>query len=187
MYHGVISDDLPIVHDREPGAGLYDVHLDDFVKQMECLKRRNDEVTTLIENTQKVNTRRVILTFDDGEYNHFKNAFRILSEFGYPAYFFVTVDRIGTKGYMGWEELRQLRDAGMIIGSHGLTHQILVHLKDKEIERELTESKEILERNLTINVGDLSVQPVPHRAVEVELRGPVALQTASDQQFVEPV
>jgi peptidoglycan/xylan/chitin deacetylase (PgdA/CDA1 family) len=99
----------------------------------------------------------VIITFDDGEMNNFKNAFSILKQFGLGAYFFVTVSRIGKRGYMGWEELKELRDAGMTIGSHGLNHDILTTLKDRQIERELWDSKEILEHNLKVNIDYFSV------------------------------
>src|SRR3989338_3819565 len=58
---------------------------------------------------------------------------------------------------MDWEELKELRDAGMLIGSHGKSHVILTELKDKKIEEELSVSKDVLEQHLKVNVDCFSV------------------------------
>lgn len=144
MYHGIVSPDCGGAEGREIGAGLYDVSLEDFQRQMGLV-------------AQAGGTEKVVLTFDDGEYNNFQNALPVLKEFGFRAYFFVTVNRVGQKGYMGWGELEQLRDSAMIIGSHGLNHQSLTRLSDREVENELRESKRILENNLRITIEDFSV------------------------------
>lgn len=159
MYHGITSKDFPAPEGREAGAELYDVSAENFREQMEFLKNHGYAVATL-EGGGQVNSAdmaKVILTFDDGELNLFKNTFGLLRQLGFPAYFFVTVNRIGKKGYMGWEELKELRDCGITIGSHGLNHQLLTNLKDKTINQELADSKEILERNLKINIEYFSV------------------------------
>ena len=145
MYHGVVAESSDIPPDREEGAGLYDLLAQRFSEQMEFL------------NQQNVEPGKILITFDDGERNNIKRAFPILRQFGFSAYFFVTVNRIGKKGYMNWEELKELRDANMVIGSHGVNHVIMTGLKDKDIERELFQSKEVLERNLKVNVEDFSV------------------------------
>ncbi len=155
MYHGTISGGAQIPADREPGAGLYDVAFEDFLEHIEYLKNYNYRVTTI--GTEESLEKAVIITFDDGEMNNFQNAFPVLKESGYPAYFFVTVKRIGKSGYMGWEELRRIRDAGMMVGSHGLNHEILTDLTDKKLEEELEVSKMQLEQNLKIQIDDFSV------------------------------
>ena len=99
----------------------------------------------------------VIITFDDGEASNFDEAFPVLKACGFPAYFFVTVSRIGQPGYMSWEQLEKLCAAGMIVGSHGLNHKILVDLPQEELMKELSESKRILEDNLKREITDFSV------------------------------
>lgn len=140
MYHGVISSPKDIPPEREVGAELYDVNFQDFQKQMEFLQGRN-----------------AVLTFDDGELNNFKNVFPVLQKLGLKAEFFISVTDVGKAGYMNWEHLRELRDAGMQIGSHGMHHRILTGLKRKVLEQELIDSKDILEHELNINVFSLSV------------------------------
>jgi len=124
--------------------------------------KNNGYAVTLHDNhagaTRRVApTKNVIFTFDDGEMNNYFRAFPVLQEYGFPAFFFVIAKRIGHEGYMGWNELKQLHAAGMVIGSHGFSHAILTNLKDTQIEEELAASKKYLERNLEIGVNSLSI------------------------------
>ncbi len=49
---------------------------------------------------------------------------------------------------MRWEDLRTLRKAGHIVGSHTMSHPNLAHVHDNEIGQELGESKARLEKEL---------------------------------------
>lgn len=157
MYHGIIAsaDDVPL--GRETGAELYDVACERFQEQMGFLRSHIFPVLTAEDTAIPSGKTKIILTFDDGEMNNFKNALPVLRTLGFPAYFFVTANRVGKKGYMGWEELKELRDCDMFIGSHGLSHRILTELKDRDIQDELIGSKQILEQHLKINIDYLSV------------------------------
>jgi len=142
MYHGITSKDSISPPDRETGAGLYDVSVENFRAQMQYLQNYG---------------KKTILTFDDGEMNNYELAFPIIKEFGFNAYFFIIVKRIGKKGYMNWTELKSLILAGMTIGSHGLSHEILTNLKDSQLIEELKASKNCLEKNLGIPINTFSV------------------------------
>ncbi len=157
MYHSVVAQQSDIPDGRETGADLYDISLEGFKEQMGFLRTRIFPVLTVEDAQASAGMTKVILTFDDGEMNNFKNALPILQRLRFPAYFFVTSNRIGKKGYMGWEELKELRDADMFIGSHGLSHRILTELKDKDVQDELIGSKQILEQRLKINIDYLSI------------------------------
>ncbi len=98
-----------------------------------------------------------LLTFDDGLLDNYTIAFPIIKEFSLKAYFFVTVSKIGTDGYMNWEQLKELKESGMIIGSHGMTHKVLVELDYKELNDEIQISKEIIEKKLGVSVDYFSI------------------------------
>ena len=49
---------------------------------------------------------------------------------------------------MTWDELRALAERGVEIGSHTITHPHLPDLTDGELERELAESRELIEAEL---------------------------------------
>lgn len=157
MYHGVVADKGSIPPDREVGADIYDVSVRDFRQQMAFIKDSSCFVTTFDKEKSLPDGKRIILTFDDGEMNNYVEAFPVLKEFGFQAYFFVTVNRIGKNGYMGWNELKALCDANMTIGSHSLSHQIMTKLDVKDIREELERSKQVLEDRLQVPVLDFSV------------------------------
>lgn len=156
MYHGIVSPESPAPLEREEGAHLYDVSRENFSSQMTCLTEEDFNVCG-IDDAAAEGKRNIVITFDDGESNNIRNAFPVLRRLGFTAYFFIVAGRIGKKGYMNWEELKELRDANMVVGSHSLTHRILTELKDKDIEKELVESKLLLETHLKINIDCFSV------------------------------
>ena len=53
---------------------------------------------------------------------------------------------------MTWDELRALHGAGHEIGSHSISHPLLVQLDDDELETELVQSKRTLERELSTTI-----------------------------------
>ncbi len=57
---------------------------------------------------------------------------------------------------MNWDQIKKLHQSGHIIGSHTLTHPNVAHLEDKDLHRELAESKHILEKELGASVVHFS-------------------------------
>ena len=93
-------------------------------------------------------TKSVVLTFDDGHESNFRVVFPILKQFGLRAEFFITVANVGLPGFMTWEELKLLQEAGMSVQSHGLHHQPLTELDLDVLRDELRVSKKLLEQHL---------------------------------------
>lgn len=155
----------------EVGANLYCVPVAEFRKQMEYVARvtkRQRYKETKIQETSHKSTRAqdtgIEVTFDDGDITNYTKAYPILKEFGMKASFFIIVEWVGAKGYMNWDQIKELEQAGMTIGSHGMTHRILLELKDDEIEHELKASKKLLEDNLGCYIDCLSVPRGFHSA-----------------------
>jgi len=158
MYHSIGNHD-----NNEVGAELYCVSVEKFREQMEFVAK----LGTVPLQSLRVCPRRGLtlqiggdspyITFDDGLMDNYTEAYPVLEELNLKAYFFILVSKVDTAGYMNWEQIRQLMDAGMIIGSHGMTHRILTELKDKELDYELSESKKILEQKLGAGVEYLSI------------------------------
>lgn len=139
MYHSIGPNGKESV---EIGQDLYTVSERIFRIQLEHLSNYNPDVT---------------ITFDDGYSNNYTSAYPVLKEMNTPAYFFILVSKVGTAGYMSWEQIKELANNGMIIGSHGMTHRILTDLSDKELDYEMGESKKILEGNLRCKIHYFSV------------------------------
>jgi len=84
--------------------------------------------------------RAVALTFDDGYADAFTTALPILQRHGFVATFYIVSGFVGQPGYMGWEEIRALRDAGMEIGAHSISHPDLTGLGLEELRAQVGQS-----------------------------------------------
>lgn len=107
------------------------ISLADFSAQMRYLHDhgyrvlRAGEVITLLREKKALPPKSVVLTVDDA-YTTFKSgAMPILRRYGFPVTLFVNTDSVGTKGYLDWNELRQLTKEGVEIGNHTATHRSL--------------------------------------------------------------
>ncbi len=153
MYHGIVAGDTQIPPERDVGADLYDVKVQDFRRHLEMIKDKGMRVRRIEESGPGD----VVITFDDGEANNYRQAMPLLRDLGFPAYFFIITRRVGRPGYMTMEQLKDMIDSGMIVGSHGMSHEILTNLKDTQIEEELSASRRYLERNLGTEIRDFSI------------------------------
>ncbi len=105
------------------------------------------------------NDRSVVITFDDGWLNNYTDAFPILKEHGLSATIFVVSGFVGRPGYMNWNQLKEMSNAGISIQSHTASHMPLTLLPVEKIRHELSVSKMCLEEHLGKKVEFLSL---PH-------------------------
>jgi peptidoglycan/xylan/chitin deacetylase (PgdA/CDA1 family) len=98
-------------------------------------------------------SRAVALTFDDGYADAFTTALPVLQRYGFTATFYIISGLVGQPGYVSWEQLAALRDAGMEIGAHTIDHFDLTTLDPAESERQIVQSKTDLEHALGISIA----------------------------------
>jgi peptidoglycan/xylan/chitin deacetylase (PgdA/CDA1 family) len=89
----------------------------------------------------------VIITFDDGWESQFEGAVPVLRQLGMTATFFVVTSQVGDPAYMTWDQLRELQDAGMTIGSHTRTHPMLTS-PDVSLTDEVEKSRQDIRQHL---------------------------------------
>jgi len=64
-----------------------------------------------------------MINFDDGYKSQFLYAKPILDKYGFKASFFIVCGKVATKPYwMNWQEISALKNDGMDIESHTMTH-----------------------------------------------------------------
>lgn len=138
-----------------------------FERQLRYLKNYGcfisfDDAISLLESTDPIEGRYFVLSFDDGFKNCIQNALPILVENRVPCTFFISVEYIDSCltqfpnpfGYtapvefLTWDDCRQLQAAGMIIGSHTLSHRSLIDLNLEKAFHELKDSKRQIENQL---------------------------------------
>jgi peptidoglycan/xylan/chitin deacetylase (PgdA/CDA1 family) len=87
----------------------------------------------------------VRLTFDDGNRSDVTEALPELVRHGLRAEFFICPARFGTAEFLDVDDVRELRAAGMSLGSHGMDHVRWRRLGRAGIEREIVQAKHALE------------------------------------------
>jgi peptidoglycan/xylan/chitin deacetylase (PgdA/CDA1 family) len=151
---------------------LYTVSLQEFEGQMRYLKENGYQVIPLrslvdfyLGKGAPPPPQAVVITIDDGHTSVYSYAFPILKKYGYPATLFIYPCCIGRVSYaLTWEQIRELADQGLEIGSHTRYHPNFKverrRLKPQEyeefVEKEMTSSKRILEEKLGRSIRYLS-------------------------------
>jgi peptidoglycan/xylan/chitin deacetylase (PgdA/CDA1 family) len=142
----------------------------DFEAQMQGLKDAGISVISMNDflawrrGEKSIPARSAILSIDDGYVSGYSVAWPILQKFGYPFTMFVYTNYIGVGGKsITWAQLEEMRDAGVDIGSHTVSHQDLRARKGKTEEQyrawltnELKGSKDMIEQRLGIRVTTLA-------------------------------
>jgi len=117
------------------------------------------EVFNLIRSGKKIPARTVAITFDDS-YRDNLFAARVLARFGLPASFFLPTEFIDTDRVfpwdrhlppmpnLTWDDVHEMIRMGFEIGSHTVTHANLGKVTFDHAQREIIESKRLLESRL---------------------------------------
>jgi peptidoglycan/xylan/chitin deacetylase (PgdA/CDA1 family) len=87
----------------------------------------------------------VRLTFDDGNSSDVEEALPALVQRGVRAQWFVCAGRLGAAGFVDADGVRELRSAGMEVGSHGFDHVRWRNLGRPQLEREIVQARKVLE------------------------------------------
>ncbi len=84
------------------------------------------------------------ITFDDGYEDVYTHAFPVLKGLSVSATAFVITSSVGKPGFVTWEQLIELQEAGRAIGSHTVSHADLKMLTPESIKNELAQAQHIL-------------------------------------------
>ena len=139
-----------LYHELRPNGGKYSyvTENNDFEAQLDLFVRLRAEPDGLWPE----------VTFDDGHLSDFEYALPLLQARNLQARFFITAGWTGQKpGYMGWNELRSLHEAGQSIGAHGWTHTLLTHCNERDLETELGGARKTLEDKLGTEITTMSL------------------------------
>jgi peptidoglycan/xylan/chitin deacetylase (PgdA/CDA1 family) len=154
MYHYIRSVDQA----SDPLGYELSVTPEDFNNQIAWLHEqgyigvRMDGITRCLRSEAPCPSKAIALTFDDGYADVYTDALPVLKRYGLIATFYIVTNFIGQPGYMTWDQVAELRDAGMEIGAHTVSHPDLTSLDWETASVEITQSKAELDHHLNINV-----------------------------------
>ena len=184
MYHCVSNfpREREIPYDNVPPE-LFRAHM--RILEKDCYNVISlDDLAIILKTNLTIPPRTICITFDDGYKNNYLNALPILEDMKFKAAFFVIAGEMGMKAPfkhllwdeaakdyyrqnpesrlpMKWGEVRELRDLGHDIGSHGMTHRSIGNLHSEEGLKEIARSKEILEEAIA---GPVTLFSYPYGA-----------------------
>tara|TARA_B100001057_G_scaffold96139_1_gene92680 strand:- start:4116 stop:5171 length:1056 start_codon:yes stop_codon:yes gene_type:complete len=93
--------------------------------------------------------KRVLLTIDDAFQSFYDNAWPYLKEKKIPFVLFVSTEPVGNKGYMNWEQIREVdKSEFAIIGHHSHSHDYLIDKSQQEFLRDIKTSNLIFKKKL---------------------------------------
>ena len=132
-----------------------------FREQMEFLKANDYTVIPLVQLVDslrqgtKLPEHCVVITIDDGYKSVYENAWPILKEYGYPFTVFLYAKATENKhwNYMTWNQIRELKDAGVDFQNHGFAHE---HLAFQPEGMDQEEYKSWIRADLAVSTRILS-------------------------------
>ena len=149
-----------------------------FKIHLDFLKQAGWEIVPLRGLSDRSPGNGVCLTFDDGYSSFYHEVLPLLIEGGIPATLFIITDYVGDfnrwditfginrRRHLDWDQIRRIRAAGIEIGSHTCSHRDLTRLPPLELEREVRDSRKVLEDRLGEAVTSLAL---PFGAVNLEV------------------
>lgn len=123
-----------------------------FAEHMEYLHKNGyrtlslAELEAYLEGRAELPPKPVVITFDDGYRDTYEIALPALKKYGFKSTLFIPVGE--TDRRLTWEELKEMKAAGMEIGSHSYSHRDLGAMTPAQQAGEIERSKEVLDRNL---------------------------------------
>jgi peptidoglycan/xylan/chitin deacetylase (PgdA/CDA1 family) len=139
-----------------------------FARQMERLAGAGwttltlSEVLACVEGRRALGPRELAITFDDAYRGLRDHAFPVLEALRFTAACFVISDYAGRLNrwdiayggrrfaHLAWRDMRRWQERGIAFASHTATHPRLTWLTDREVARELVESRRSIARALDV-------------------------------------
>jgi peptidoglycan/xylan/chitin deacetylase (PgdA/CDA1 family) len=154
MYHHLVELGV----DATAGQRTWSVSPDAFASQMALLIAEGwatispAQLVAYLEQGEPLPPRSIMITMDDGYKDVYDVAFSILRDTALRPVLFIVPEYMGYKAYLDWPQLRELCDAGFVVGAHGYDHSNLRQATDDEVLRQVADARALLEEQLGVTV-----------------------------------
>lgn len=148
---------ISILMYHQIGDGPNDLYVttDNFRAQMNYLHESGYHTVTMAEANEmlannKIPAKTVVLTFDDGYKSFITQAWPIMRDLGFTGTVFVCTSLVGQYNYLTWDEIKDLHEEGIEIGSHTRNHIDLKKASYQQQIQEIQGSKKVLDETLGV-------------------------------------
>ncbi len=123
----------------------------DFAAQLDELRNQGYTSISVLDflrakkGKQKLPEKPVVLSFDDGYKDNLTDMLPLLEERGMKATVFIVTNDVGLPGYLTWDDLREMENRGIELGSHTANHLPLTGMSPTEAADEVSKSKLMME------------------------------------------
>ena len=129
------------------------IKMEVFVKQIEMIKNANYEfydIQEFIDNfNQPKNKKKILITIDDAFSSFYEIAWPFLKENRIPFILFVSTEPVGNKGYMTWDQIREIEQESYgYIGHHSHTHDYLIEKSEEDFIKDIEMASKIFLKEL---------------------------------------
>ena len=113
------------------------IQMDIFMDHIQLIKDLNYEFIHSEDFIKKFNVpkkqKKILLTIDDAFQSFYEAAWPFLRKNKIPFILFVSTEPIGNKGYMTWDQIREIeKESFATIGHHSHSHEYLIDKNDQE-------------------------------------------------------
>ena len=93
--------------------------------------------------------KKILLTIDDAFQSFYLNAWPYLKEKRIPFVLFVSTEPVGNKGYMTWEQIKEIDNSDFgVIGHHSHSHDYLIDKSQEQFLHDIKTSNQIFKKQL---------------------------------------
>jgi peptidoglycan/xylan/chitin deacetylase (PgdA/CDA1 family) len=129
------------------------IKMEVFVKQIAMIKNANYEfydIQEFIDNfNQPKNKKKILITIDDAFSSFYEIAWPFLKENRIPFILFVSTEPVGNKGYMTWDQIREIEQESYgYIGHHSHTHNYLIEKSEEDFIKDTEMASKIFLKEL---------------------------------------
>ncbi len=124
-----------------------------FDEQMKIIKNQGyefyDPKNFLNEFDKVKKSKKILITIDDGFKSFYNEAWPYLKKNKIPFILFVSTEPVGKRGYMTWDEIKEINDSDIgYIGHHSHSHEYLIDKTEKEFIKDIETATKIFKDKL---------------------------------------
>ena len=129
------------------------IQMDIFLKHIQLIKKLNYEFIHPNDFQKNFNIpkkkKKILLTIDDAFQSFYDTAWPYLKRNKIPFILFVSTEPVGNRGYMNWDQIRELeKEDFAILGHHSHSHEYLIEKSDQDFVKDIEKANIIFNEKI---------------------------------------